>query len=116
MQAVHQYSWTLVLRPLNTVSCIVLFLERLKRRRIGINIDEKRNSIKGTIMQKGTVKWFNSTKGYGFIQPEDGSKDVFVHISALEQAGISNLLEGQKVSFELTSNKGKTSATNLSVE
>jgi len=67
-------------------------------------------------MQKGTVKWFNSTKGYGFIQPEDGSKDVFVHISALEQAGISNLLEGQKVSFELTSNKGKTSATNLSVE
>jgi CspA family cold shock protein len=64
-------------------------------------------------MAVGTVKWFNSQKGFGFIQPEDGSGDVFVHISAVERAGMSGLNEGQKVSFELTSEKGKTSATNL---
>ena len=63
----------------------------------------------------GTVKWFNATKGYGFIQPEDGSKDVFVHISAVERSGIGNLSEGQKVSFEAVRDprKGKTSAENL---
>jgi len=64
-------------------------------------------------MATGKVKWFNSQKGYGFIQPEDGSKDVFVHISALESAGIRTLNEGQKVSFELANNKGKTSAVNI---
>ena len=64
-------------------------------------------------MAIGTVKWFNPTKGFGFIQPEDGSKDVFVHISAVERSGIGNLAEGQKVSFELTTDRGKTSATNL---
>ncbi len=64
-------------------------------------------------MQNGTVKWFNPTKGYGFIQVDDGSKDVFVHITELERSGIAKLNEGQKVSFELTTNKGKTSATNL---
>jgi cold shock protein len=65
-------------------------------------------------MSKGTVKWFNSQKGYGFIQPEDGSKDVFVHISAVERAGLSNLQEGQKVSYELErGQQGKTSAVNL---
>ena len=64
-------------------------------------------------MANGTVKWFNPTKGYGFIQPEDGSKDVFVHISALERAGIQSLNEGQKVSFETATNKGKISAANL---
>jgi len=61
----------------------------------------------------GTVKWFNAQKGYGFIQPEDGSKDVFVHVSAVERAGIRSLNEGQKVSFELQSDRGKTSAVNL---
>ncbi len=67
-------------------------------------------------MATGTVKWFNPTKGFGFIQPEDGSQDAFVHISAVERAGLSTLSEGQKVSFELQSGQnGKTSAENLSV-
>jgi cold shock protein len=65
-------------------------------------------------MATGTVKWFNAQKGFGFIQPSDGGKDVFVHISALEQAGISNLAEGQKVSYDLvTTDRGKTAAGNL---
>jgi len=64
-------------------------------------------------MAIGTVKWFNSQKGYGFIQPDDGSKDVFVHISAVEAAGMRSLNEGQKVSFEITSERGKTAATKL---
>jgi CspA family cold shock protein len=67
-------------------------------------------------MPTGTVKWFNSTKGYGFIQPQDGGKDVFVHISAVERAGLSNLNEGQVVEFEVVSNKGKTSAENLKIK
>jgi len=66
-------------------------------------------------VQKGTVKWFNPTKGYGFISPSTGEKDVFVHISAVERAGLSSLNEGQSVEFELVSNKGKTSAENLKV-
>jgi len=62
----------------------------------------------------GTVKWFNKTKGYGFIQPDDGSKDVFVHISAVEKAGLGTLAEGQKVQFEVMRGKdGKTSADQL---
>ncbi len=64
-------------------------------------------------MATGTVKWFNSTKGFGFIQPEQGGPDVFVHISAVERAGIRQLNEGQRVSYELATNKGKTSAANL---
>ncbi|HEY0568484.1 MAG TPA: cold-shock protein [Xanthobacteraceae bacterium] len=66
-------------------------------------------------MAKGTVKWFNATKGYGFIQPQSGGKDVFVHISAVERAGLSSLNEGQVVEFEEVSNRGKTSAENLKV-
>jgi len=62
----------------------------------------------------GTVKWFNPAKGFGFIQPDDGSKDVFVHISAVERSGLGTLKEGQKVSFDLAKGKdGKTSADNL---
>lgn len=69
------------------------------------------------LMSIGTVKWFNSQKGYGFIQPEDGSKDVFVHISAVERAGLGNLQEGQKVRFDLErGQQGKTSAVNLQAE
>jgi CspA family cold shock protein len=66
-------------------------------------------------MSKGTVKWFNNQKGFGFIQPDDGSNDVFVHISAVERAGLSTLNEGQKVSFEVVANRktGKSSAENL---
>ena len=66
-------------------------------------------------MSTGIVKWFNPTKGYGFIQPDQGSSDVFVHISALEQAGIATLNEGQRVNYEVATNKGKTSAVNLSL-
>ncbi len=65
-------------------------------------------------MATGTVKWFNPAKGYGFIEPEDGTRDVFVHISAVERAGIATLNEGQKVSFEVVPGRdGKTSAENL---
>ena len=65
-------------------------------------------------MSVGTVKWFNAQKGFGFIQPEDGSKDVFVHISAVERAGLATLNEGQKMSFDLEQGQqGKSSAVNL---
>jgi CspA family cold shock protein len=68
-------------------------------------------------MPAGAVKWFNPTKGFGFIQPDDGSKDVFVHISAVERAGLSTLREGQKVSFDLErGQQGKVSAVNLKVD
>ena len=66
-------------------------------------------------MSTGTVKWFNDTKGFGFIQPDDGGKDVFVHISAVERAGMNNLIEGQKISYEMESDRrtGKQSAGSL---
>ena len=64
-------------------------------------------------MASGKVKWFNAQKGFGFIQPDDGSKDVFVHISAVERAGIGSLNEGQKISYEIQQERGKSSAANL---
>ena len=64
-------------------------------------------------MANGTVKWFNSTKGFGFIQPDDGGKDVFVHISAVERAGLNGLNEGQKVSFQTREERGKIAAVEL---
>lgn len=67
------------------------------------------------IVTTGTVKWFNATKGFGFIQPDAGGKDVFVHISAVERAGLSSLNEGTKVSYEEQENRGRTSAENLRV-
>jgi cold shock protein len=66
-------------------------------------------------MASGTVKWFSPTKGYGFIQPQGGGKDVFVHISAVERAGQTSLNEGQTVQYEIESNRGKESAVNLKV-
>ncbi|MQB22148.1 cold-shock protein [Agrobacterium tumefaciens] len=71
--------------------------------------------MKGFIMTTGTVKWFNSTKGFGFIQPDNGGADAFVHISAVERAGMRELVEGQKIGFELErdNKSGKMSATNL---
>ena len=67
-------------------------------------------------MPTGTVKWFNAAKGYGFIEPEDGSKDAFVHISAVERAGLGTLHEGQRITYELQPGRnGKSSAENLSV-
>jgi len=72
--------------------------------------------VKGNIMTKGTVKWFNPTKGFGFIEPADGSKDAFVHISALERSGLSTLSEGQSISFEMVSGRdGKMAAENLQI-
>lgn len=67
-------------------------------------------------MAIGTVKWFNPTKGYGFIAPEDGSSDVFIHINELQKSGLSHLDENQKVSYETMTNRGKTAATNVQLE
>lgn len=64
-------------------------------------------------MATGIVKWFNPTKGYGFVAPEQGGSDVFIHITALENAGLKTLNEGQRISYELATNKGKTSAENI---
>jgi cold shock protein len=75
-----------------------------------------RKSYLEQTMAKGTVKWSNSQKGYGFIQSQSGGKDVFVHISAVERAGLSGLNEGQVIEYEEVSNKGKTSAENLRVQ
>lgn len=66
-------------------------------------------------MSTGTVKWFNAQKGFGFIVPDDGQKDVFVHISAVERAGLKTLNEGQKISYEIVTQKGKSAADNLRV-
>jgi len=65
-------------------------------------------------MSKGKIKWFNPTKGYGFIENDEGGKDIFLHISALEQSGINNLEEGDAVSFEISENRGKENAVNIS--
>ena len=64
-------------------------------------------------MSTGTVKWFNPQKGYGFIQPDDGGKDVFVHISAVERSGLNGLNEGQKINYEIATERGRSAAVNL---
>ena len=66
-------------------------------------------------MATGIVKWFNATKGYGFIQPDDGGKDVFLHVSAVERAGLSNVNEGAKIDYEIVSDRGKQSAGNIKI-
>jgi CspA family cold shock protein len=72
--------------------------------------------LRRVVVATGTVKWFNPTKGYGFIQPQGGGKDVFVHISAVERAGLSTLNEGQQIEYEIVANRGKESAENLKVK
>ncbi len=64
-------------------------------------------------MATGTVKWFNTTKGYGFIQPDEGGKDVFVHVTAVERSGLKGLRDGQQISYDVVSDRGKTAAANL---
>ena len=66
-------------------------------------------------MVNGTVKWFNTNKGYGFIEPDDGGKDVFIHISAVEKSGLKTLLENQKITFEINQDKGRSSAANIKI-
>ena len=66
-------------------------------------------------MVNGTVKWFNTNKGYGFIEPDDGGKDVFIHISAVEKSGLETLLENQKITFEINQDKGRSSAANIKI-
>lgn len=67
-------------------------------------------------MATGTVKWFNATKGFGFIEPDEGGKDVFVHITAVQASGLQGLQEGQKITYDLAEQRGKTAASNLKVE
>lgn len=71
--------------------------------------------LKGNTVATGTVKWFNATKGFGFIQPQGGGKDVFVHISAVQRAGLTGLDEGQQIEYEIVANRGRESAENLKV-
>lgn len=66
-------------------------------------------------METGKVKWFNRTKGYGFVEPDDGSKDVFIHVSEIEKQGISDLVEDQKISYQTEDNRGKLSATDIKI-
>ena len=70
-------------------------------------------TVEDTTLATGTVKWFNTTKGYGFIVPEDGQKDVFVHISAVEKAGMRSLTEGQRVTFDVATERGRPAAVNI---
>jgi CspA family cold shock protein len=89
-------------------------------RRLGDQVADQNNITPdrhlGVEMARGTVKWFNSTKGYGFIVPQAGGKDVFVHISAVERTGLSTLNEGQHIEYEIEENRRKTSAVNLKVK
>ena len=80
--------------------------------RVSVRIGKTRRASVAT----GTVKWFNATKGYGFIQPQGGGKDVFVHVSAVQRAGLTNLNEGQQIEYEIVANRGKESAENLKVK
>ena len=95
------------------VACACCYVEAEFGSAKWLNPDSRKEAIKGELMPTGKVKWFHEQKGYGFITPDDGGKDVFVHISALERTGLATLTDGQKVSFDLVTERGKTSARNL---
>ena len=107
------FDLSLVYRALPVAPFLKTTLTSDERTRDGRAAANRFVQIKGAMMATGTVKWFNPTKGYGFIQPQDGGRDVFVHISAVERAGLSSLNEGQAVEYEVVSNRGKESAENL---
>jgi CspA family cold shock protein len=93
-----------------TIICVTIFTRaRRTIRKLASAVQDTRP------MASGTVKWFNSTKGFGFIQPDSGGKDVFVHISAVERAGLQSLNEGQKISYEVQTERGREAAVNLKV-
>ena len=96
---------------------LTTFFQNLDLSHLAARIERPALTGKKCLMSQGTVKWFNAPKGYGFIQPDDGSRDVFVHISAVERAGMQTLNEGQKVSYDLVADRktGKSSADNLKV-
>jgi CspA family cold shock protein len=96
--------------PVHTRRVFSIASQRIYLSNAGVVLSQRRSEV-----ATGIVKWFNATKGYGFIQPDKGGKDVFVHISAVEKAGLSSLKEGAKVSYEEMENRGKTSAENLRV-
>jgi CspA family cold shock protein len=111
----------LIFRPIDPGLAIFAFadvyLQNLDTKPTELRPGQQQSKYEGLpIMATGTVKWFNSTKGFGFIQPDNGGADVFVHISAVERAGLSTLVEGQKINFEIEQDRrtGKSSAGSLS--
>jgi CspA family cold shock protein len=104
-----------VYRAIGTALCANFSLKNNRFHLRGVCCAGSIFALKGFVMTTGTVKWFNSTKGFGFIEPDNGGADAFVHISAVERAGMRELIEGQKVSFELErdAKSGKMSACNL---
>src|SRR5258708_19137867 len=98
-------------RPLNKSPLKLGCFDRSKRQ--SLSAHPNASSAKVATMATGTVKFFNTQKGFGFITPSDGSKDVFVHISAVERAGMSTLNEGQRLSYEIVTERGKQAASNL---
>jgi CspA family cold shock protein len=113
---IRTFRWLSSNRVALRESTVVFFVAQLTR---NARVADPGNATGQHSMERavatGTVKWFNPTKGYGFIQPQSGGKDVFVHISALERAGLSNLNEGATVDYEVISDRGKESAGNLRV-
>ena len=107
------FDLSLVYRALPVAPFLQTTLTSDERSRDGRAAANRFVQIKEAMMATGTVKWFNPTKGYGFIRPQDGGRDVFVHISAVERAGLSSLNEGQTIEYELVSNRGKEAAENI---
>jgi CspA family cold shock protein len=103
---VRQRGYPLIAGGLSSSPTQVVFLVLRQGRAIVFKLEE-------ADMAQGTVKWFNSVKGFGFIRPSDGSSDVFVHVTAVERAGMSGLAEGQTISYDLATERGKTAAVNL---